>query len=179
MIARLLFIPRRDPGCAREAAEFLRPFVGQFRHALVIFDHEGSGKEDKTPHVLASEIQGRLASTGWEDSAEVVVIRPELESWVFAQSPHVEVCLGWVRRGRLKPWLEAQGLWSAGSPKPESPRKALERILLETKKPRSSALYQALAKRVSTRGCTDAAFGKLRDTLVRWFPGEATRQLRI
>ena len=35
--------PRRDPGCYRQAHEFLAPLRGQYHKALVVFDREGSG----------------------------------------------------------------------------------------------------------------------------------------
>jgi len=37
--------PYRDPGCFTGSTDFLRPFSIQYRHALVVFDREGSGQE--------------------------------------------------------------------------------------------------------------------------------------
>ncbi len=163
--------PRRDPGCLREAHEFLQPLAADFNHALVLFDHVGCGRESDDATRLAEEVKGRLAVHGWNDRAEAVLIAPELEVWVFADSPHVEACLEWPRRkGRIRHWLEKQGLWEGILPKPRQPRLALERILYEAKRARSAALYEHLARRVGVKRCVDPSFLRLRSILGGWFP---------
>lgn len=164
--------PRRDPGCVREAHEFLRPFIRDYRHAMVIFDRSGSGRERLSADALSDDVRGRLAANGWEDRAEVIVLDPELEVWVFTSSPHVERCLGWRGGTPLQEWLERQSLWIPGQPKPGNPREAMERALFEAKRPRSSSVYQCLGERASVLQCVDPAFRKFRDTLSRWFPAE-------
>lgn len=149
---------------------------GDYRHALVVFDHQGSARDAQPTDRLAGEVRDRLAANGWGDRAEVVVLDPELEVWVFADSPHVEHCLGWRRgRGTLRRWLEARKLWTPGRAKPEAPREALDEVLRELRRPRSSALYRCIAERVSLAGCTDPAFRKLASTLARCFPPPAAR----
>jgi hypothetical protein len=165
---------RRDPGCVRESGAFLRPFTGQYARALVMFDHRGSGREDLSAEALAVEVRGRVAESGWDDRVEVIVLDPELETWVFASSAQVERCLGWTETVSMRLWLEKEGLWEKGSPKPTDPRVALERVLFKLQRPRSSALYGELATRVSLKACGDPAFLRLRETLVRWFPREQT-----
>lgn len=54
--------------------------------------------------------------------------------------------------------------------KPENPKSAVEEIIRLKKIPRSSALFQRLAERVSLSRCTDRSFARLRETLKRWFP---------
>jgi hypothetical protein len=160
-----------DPGCAREAQDFLRPFLRHYHRALVIFDRVGSGREMVGREVLSEEVRGRLAATGWGDRAEVIVLDPEIEVWVFAPSPKVELCLGWSGGRRpLRRWLESHGLWEANQAKPGDPKAALERTLAEMRKPRSSAIYKHLGEQVGFRGCTDRSFLKLRDVLAKWFP---------
>jgi hypothetical protein len=162
--------PRHDPGCAREAHGFLRPFIQEYHHALVMFDRVGSGRE-AAGGALSEEVRGRLAAAGWGDRVEVVVLDPEIEVWVFAPSPKVEQCLGWpARRKPLRGWLESRGLWAVNHPKPADPKMALERALSEIKKPRSSAIYKHLGEQVGVRGCTDPAFVKLCNVLANWFP---------
>ena len=46
--------PRRDPGCYKEAEHILQPLQGSASHALVVFDHEGSGQESKSGSDLES-----------------------------------------------------------------------------------------------------------------------------
>jgi len=38
--------PQHDPGCLNQSADLLSVFRRTHRHALVIFDHEGSGREE-------------------------------------------------------------------------------------------------------------------------------------
>ena len=74
--------PGHDAGVFKRAHEFLRPFL-RWDHALVVFDREGCGHDEKPREVLESEVENRLAVNGWENHARVVVIDPELESWVW------------------------------------------------------------------------------------------------
>lgn len=85
--------PHHDPGCAREAQDFLRPFLRYYRHALVMFDSVGSGRETLSAEALSAEVRGRIAASGWGDRAEVIVLDPEIEVWVFPTSGQVERCL--------------------------------------------------------------------------------------
>jgi len=177
--------PERDPGCARRAHHFLRPFLHDYLHALVVFDRQGSGLESLSAAEIADEVRRLLAANGWGARAEVIVLDPELEVWVFATSAHVERCLGWPSR-RLPPlrhWLADQGLWARADAKPADPRVALERVLREASRPRSSSIYRCLAERAllslgnpSRRGPTRSArrFGVesswSRWTSWRWMP---------
>jgi len=70
----------------------------------------------------------------------------------------------------LRAALENKGFWKQNEPKPSRPKEAVEWVLRQSRKGRSSAIYQQLAMRVSSRGCSDAAFHSLRDSLLRWFP---------
>lgn len=174
--AQIVVHVRRDPGCVHEAHDFLRPFVNEYRHALVMFDLQGSGREALRRHGLGDEVRRRLAASGWDDPADVIVLDPELEVWVFSTSLHVERCLGWHEtRGSLRGWLRGQNLWPEGRVKPEKPRETLERVLQHLSRPRSSSLYECLGRRVSVRGCTDPAFVKFTSTLSIWFPADQAR----
>jgi hypothetical protein len=53
--------------------------------------------------------------------------------------------------------------------KPKHPKKALEKALRMARKPRSSAIYQALAEKVGLARCSDQAFIKLKTALQNWF----------
>jgi len=168
--------PRHDPGCAREAHAFLRSLTQGYHHALVMFDRTGSGREALPGEALSNEVRGRVADSGWGERAEVIVLDPEIEVWVFAPSPKVEQCLGWpARRKSLRRWLESRGLWEGDHAKPSDPKAALERILGEIKKPRSSAIYKHLGEQVGIRGCTDPAFVRFRNVLAMWFPAGSTK----
>lgn len=164
---------RHDPGCAGESHNFLRPFKNEYSHAIVMFDRHGSGRERWAAGALSEQVRQRLAVNGWDNRAEVIVLDPELEVWVFSESPLVEYCLGWrVQQAPLRNWLQDQGLWTQNHRKPVQPRRALEEVLKKVKKPRSSAIYMTLGKRVGLQRCQDPGFLKFRAVLTRWFPAE-------
>jgi hypothetical protein len=162
--------PEKDPGVVRHAHEFLRAFIRSYAHALIVVDLEGSGRESDRREDLEAKIERALDETGWENRASAIVVDPELDVWVWSDSPHVATELGWAnRRPKLRDWLEQQGLLTANVPKPARPKEALEAALRQVRKPRSSAIYQALAERVSLSRCTDPAFLKLKTVLGLWF----------
>ncbi|MBI2194836.1 MAG: hypothetical protein HYU36_22880 [Planctomycetes bacterium] len=160
----------RDAGCRVSGVDFLRTFVGQYRHSLLMFDLEGCGQEEKRANEIEVELERALASSGWSHGAGVIVLDPELEVWVFGDLPHVEAELGWKGRSpSLKCWLLKQGFLAEGASKPGRPKEALEAALREVRKPRSSVLYQSLAGKVSMDRCSDRAFLKFKAILKDWF----------
>ena len=162
--------PERDPGCLRKSADFLKPFTSGYAHALVLLDRDGCGMDQLSRRELEQQVETQLDSGGWGDRAAAIVIDPELEAWVWSDSPEVSSVLGWgVRTPDLRTWLHEQGFPCDGMQKPVRPKEAVERVLREVRKPRSSAIYEELATKVSVRRCTDPAFGKLKETLKAWF----------
>ncbi len=161
--------PDRDPGCYRRAAEFLTVLTDQYQYAVVIFDREGSGAT-KGREDIETEVETRLAASGWNDRARCVVVDPEIENWVWTASRHVADCMRWSANIEPREWLATHGLWPKEAAKPPRPKEALQAVLRETGQPRSSALYGELAQRVSLTRCSDPAFLKLRDLLMTWFP---------
>jgi hypothetical protein len=166
--------PNRDPGCIH-ADEFLRSFSRQFHHALVVFDREGCGVESSTREEIEGEVERRLRISGWDDRAAVVVLDPEIECWVWSESPHVDTALGWEKRvPPLRTWLMNKGLLRDGERKPGRPKEAMRAALREARIPPSASLFEQLASRVNTTRCVDPAFAKLRRVLNAWFPAAAT-----
>ncbi len=163
--------PQHDPGCAAHGVEFISNFAGQYRYGLLMFDHEGSGKEETTPQALQESLNESFAISAWLERAKAIVIFPELEVWIWANSPHVDEVAGW--RGRdpdLRRWLVDQGYWQEGEVKPLRPKEAFEAALREAQKPRSASLYLQIAEKVSLRRCADTAFMELKSILSNWFP---------
>ncbi len=161
--------PEKDCGCRTGGIEFLSPFVSQYEHALLMFDFEGCGLETRNVQEIETEMEVALGRQ-WGERGSVIVIAPELEIWVWSDSPHVDQVLGWAEREPdLRAWLAAQGFMAPGQEKPIRPKEALERALHVTRKPRSSAIYQSLAKKVSLARCNDRAFTKLKTILQHWF----------
>jgi hypothetical protein len=169
--------PERDPGCLLRAHEFLRPFVNRYERALVLLDHEGCGREAVERSMLELELERRLGEGGWAGRAAAVVISPELENWVWSDSPHIDRALGWdTQTVPLRTWLREKGLLEIEAAKPARPKEAVELVLFTARKPRSSSIYFGLAQLVSTDRCTDPAFLKLRSCLREWYPPPAPRR---
>ena len=162
--------PEKDCGCRTGGIEFLSPFANRYDHALLMFDFEGCGVESKAAQEIENEMEEALGKH-WGERGSVVVIDPELDIWVWSDSPHVDQILGWAdRTPNLRNWIVSQGYMLPDQGKPIRPKEALEKALYVAKKPRSSAIYQSLAERVSLARCSDRAFKKLRETLKKWFP---------
>lgn len=161
--------PRRDPGCLRESPQILQTYLNRAARAVVVFDWEGSGRENRTASELEDEVTTMLEATGWVNRCAVVVIAPELEAWLWTGSPHVSRTLGW---GDDYPGL-VETLAHRGfkfiDGKPDRPKEAVEMCLRERRIQRSSALYGEIASKVSLSRCGDRSFQKLRAALVQWF----------
>lgn len=162
--------PAFDAGCRARGPTFLRTFCNQFQHALILFDREGSGRDAADPRELERQIEKDLARNGWEDRAAAIVLDPELEIWVWSDSPEVDRVLGWSgREPPLRQWLVENAFLASPSGKPARPKEALLNALRHVGKPPSAALFRQLSERVSFRRCTDRAFQKLHGQLVNWF----------
>ncbi|MDE1953328.1 MAG: hypothetical protein KGL51_01480 [Betaproteobacteria bacterium] len=161
---------QNDPGLYTRANEFLQPYVSTHRHAVVIVDAEWDGSPGE--HAIAQRLNEHLVKAGWlENNGCAVVITPELENWVWQDSPHVCSALGYESAfSALRTELEIKGFWKPNEPKPDRPKEAVEWMLRRSRKAKSSAIYQQLATQVTARGCTDQAFHTLRNALHRWFP---------
>jgi hypothetical protein len=161
--------PQRDSGCCTDGVAFLRPFANQYRYALLMFDHEGCGRAE-VPATIECQLEADLAAAGWQGRSAVIILEPELEAWVWSDSPHVAHQLGW--RGQepsLQSWLIEKRFLQSGQLKPDHPKEALEAALQEVRKARTPSLYKSLAEKVSMTRCSDRSFTKLRDKLRRWF----------
>lgn len=176
MVFDLYVHPERDPGCLLRAPDFLRPFANRYERALVLLDHDGCGRATEERSKLESDLEKRLAEAGWEERVAAIVISPELESWVWSDSPKVDLALGWEgKTPPLREWLREKSLLKAGAVKPFQPKRAVELALRTVYKPRSSAIYSEIAQEVSTERCIDPAFSKLRQHLREWFPQASSR----
>ncbi len=162
--------PEHDPGCLRTSENFLRPLANQYEHALVLFDREGCGKDHLSREVIEQEVEDRLSQSGWNNRAKVIVLDPEIETWVWSDSSHVDKVLGWEgKQPDLRTWLQSQSFLFPGQLKPERPKEAMQSALRQSGKSRSSALYFQLAEKVSLNRCVDPAFLKLKAILQQWF----------
>lgn len=163
--------PDHDPGCLRTANNLLAAYRLRAAHCLVVFDHEGSGGETRSRQDCELDVQAILVNSGWNTTAcAAVAIAPEIEAWVWSDSPHVATTLGWKSDNQLRQWLVNQGWVGKGETKPAKPKEAVEAALYQSRKQRSSSLYAELARKVSLERCIDSSFGRLKEILANWFP---------
>lgn len=158
--------PRHDPGVLLEAGKFLSVLVGQYRYALAMFDREGCGQEIRTATELQEQVQQQLDDAGWRDRSCVLVLDPELENWVWSDSPHVAEVLG-VDKATLRKMVGDST--APGGVKPSHPKELMATVLRQSKVAWSAALYVELAQKVSFERCSDPAFLRLKHCLAKWF----------
>jgi len=164
--------PGRDGGVRLTGPEMLALEQRRFQHALLVLDFEGSGSDLPEATALETRLDARL-SLHWKTAAKSIVIEPELDVWVWGGDNAVETVIEWPGGRRLREWLRDQGFSFSVHEKPTRPKEALEAALRIPGLPRSSALYQNIAEKISLRRCRDEAFQRLRKQLIEWFPRQA------
>lgn len=163
--------PWHDPACALRGVEFMSDFSDQYRYGLLMFDHEGSGREQTHPQDLAKAINEDFSRSVWGGRAKAIVLVPELEVWVWSDSSHVGSVVGWEGRdSQFRSWLIEKDYLQEGEAKPARPKEAFVAALRQSRVPRSSSLYLELARKVSLARCSDVAFLEFKKTLQNWFP---------
>jgi len=136
---------------------------------LLIFDFEGCGEENESGVALEIQLDAKLQND-WGNNAKTIVIEPELDVWVWGADNAIEEALDWPPGKKIRVWLREQGFTFEANEKPTRPKEALEAVLKIPNLPRSSALYQQIAKKISLQRCKDEAFLRLRRQMQVWFP---------
>lgn len=163
---------QNDSGVYNDAHNFLRIYIDKYSYALVALDREGTKRKNTTAAEIAEAIQSNLDKNGWIERSKVIVLDPELEIWVWSDSPEVASCIGWNndKHGKLADWLRDKQYVQNNDVKPGRPKEALEEALRIIGMPRSSSIYEKLAKNVGFNRCKDNAFQEFKKTLQSWFP---------
>ncbi len=164
--------PNHDPGVYRDAGGFLAVLVRQYRYALVLLDVAWEGSPGNAQQI-EKKVQDDLNHNGWEERSAVIVLDPELETWVWSHSSHVPSVLG-SNWSSIRELAESEGYWRAEAAKPDRPKELLEAVLRQGRRHRSTALFAKLARKVGLRKCTDPAFVRFRKVLAEWFPASDT-----
>lgn len=161
--------PGRDGGVRKSGPEVLALKRRTFKHALLLLDFEGSGSDQPNASALEAKLDERLRPV-WADAAKAIVIEPELDVWMWGADHPVEEVIEWPAGIGVREWLRNKGFSFEPNGKPTRPKEAMEAGLRMTGQPRSSALYQRIAEKISLRKCGDEAFIRLRQQLGKWFP---------
>ena len=161
--------PGRDGGTRKTGPELLATQRRQYCHGLLMLDFEGSGTYLADAIALEGQLDGRLDNQ-WKNAAKAIVIEPELDIWMWGSDNAIEASIEWPAGKSVREWLREQGFEFDANEKPIRPKEALEAALRVPALPRSSALYHHIASRISLPRCKDAAFIRLRNQLLAWFP---------
>jgi hypothetical protein len=168
IIVEFFVHPGRDGGVRKSGAELLALKRSAANHGMIVLDYEGCGAASPAGNVEA-ELTQRLVPK-WGANGQALVIEPELDVWLWGAENALKTALSWNHPASIRDWLRGRGYALGEHEKPDRPKEALEAVLRELRLPRSSALYEELAGKLSLRRCSDPAFGRLRATLQRWFP---------
>lgn len=168
----------KDPGVWKRAHEFLRGKQYTHRYAVIILDNAWEGSPG--PIRIEQNIVRNMRSCGWDQARfEVIVIDPELETWIWQDSPLLDQAFEHVRPPSLRQKLatvthksSGQVLWPQGEPKPPDPKEAVETVLSMYRLGPASPVFNEIASKVGVGQCQDPAFQKLIAALQRWFPVE-------
>lgn len=165
--------PEHDGGCRKTGVDLLRRYERSADYGLLIFDWEGSGARQMTPEDLEKDLEEKLSANGWEHRNAVIVIQPELEAWVWANTNKVDQILGWPtslpHAGDMQDWIQEQGWIQSRGTKPDRPKEAFRAVLRHSEKPVSASIFRELAEKVSFKNCQDRAFLRLQSVLQNWF----------
>lgn len=165
--------PEHDPGVRTKCVEFLRPFISTHHHVLVVLDYEGCGAEKLTPEKIEEDVELLLRRNGWKDRCACVVVKPELEEWLWSHDDVLAETLEWSGGYKsLRGSLKEAGIWPMKAQKPTRPKEAFEHALRLKKMPRSSSLYSTLASTMQLATCKDRALLKIRASVSQWYPAQ-------
>jgi hypothetical protein len=158
-----------DGGVYKRCHDILRPYLNTHRRALVVLDQQ-FGAERPAEEVRV-EIEQRLSINGWHERAAAVVIAPELEVLLWQDNPNMERALR--HQGvPLRQLLAQDGRWPTDATKPPAPKEVIQSLIRSNRAGPPMVVYSKIAGAVSTTGCVDPAFHRVRDTLRAWFPTE-------
>ena len=153
----------------RRCQEILRHYLNTHRRALVVLDQQ-FGAERPTDEVRG-DIEQRLSANGWEERAAAVVIDPKLEVPLWQDNPNVERALRHAGPS-LRQILAQDGRWPRDATKPSAPKEVMQALMRANRAGAPMVVYSQIARAISTAGCVDAAFLRVRDTLRTWFPAD-------
>ena len=174
--------PRRDASTWRNAAGTLGPFISGGAKLVVIWDHEGSGREDWSPEDVERDVKVSLVAAGASEQAiEAVALVPELEGVLVPAWDRVMSLLAEQRECQVpqEETLLARLRANLGQDAPEAievalrsrPKEVLEAAVDVLKLRLHPKLYGRLANELSIpRIKYGAAAKRLSTRLEEWFP---------
>jgi hypothetical protein len=148
-----------DPGVFKRAHLFLASYRTTHRYAVVVLDNAW----DHSPGVndIMAGIATRLAQNGWDQQrCAVIVIDPELEAWIWQDSPHVEAAFKYRGPPKLRVFLQENNHWPAGQSKPSDPKAAVDHVVKRCQSGPPLVTFRKIMQNVSVSRCVDPALNK-------------------
>ena len=162
---------QNDPGLFTRAAELVQVFRRTHHKVVIVLDCDWDGSPGQA--AIISQIEEHLMTSGWaRERILVIAIEPELEQWIWQDSPILDDELRHAGPDSLRAALDARGLWPAHLPKPPSPKEIFNQIRHENRVKKSSSVFKRIAATVPVGACQDSEFHKLAAQLRSWFPAE-------
>jgi hypothetical protein len=162
---------QNDPGIFKRADELLRPFQNTHRKAVVVLDCDWDTSPGQIE--IRDAITQQLKASGWDAQRFIVIaIDPELEQWIWQDSPVLESALRHHGPQSLRATLSGRNLWPDAQVKPPKPKEVFIQIQHENGVKKSSSVFRRIASEVPIAACTDTEFQCLVNTLRAWFPAE-------
>lgn len=162
---------QNDPGLNTRAGSLLSPFLQSHRKAVVVLDCDWEGSPGQAQILL--NVTTLLQQSGWaREDIIVIAIEPELEQWIWQDSPVLSDELRMKAPLGLKATLNQRGLWPAEAAKPPFPKDLFIQLRRENNVKLSSSIFKRIASRVPVAACGDSEFRRLVAQLQAWFPAE-------
>ena len=151
--------PQKDSGMVQSGAELTRMRKGQYRKALLAWDHHGSGRDHKqSPDVVRNEVQKRLDSCTWSENSAVTIFVPELEEWLWYCENALLAYWG-ISTEDLGAWLDERANKlgkSVATLKTEQPKELFEYVMRERlKRTISPRDFEEIGRRAGIKGLMD------------------------
>ena len=163
--------PGRDSGCRTQGVPFLRSFCNQFEHAMLIFDHEGSGGESASAEKWEQNLEARTTGQRLGRSRRRHRTRSRTRDLGLERFPRSRPGR-WMGRTNSRPstWLVEEGYLDGPAREAQSPQGRFHHASLGFRKQPSSSLFTKLAQSVGFRRCHDRSIHQTQRTLQEWCP---------
>jgi hypothetical protein len=167
--------PLHDSGMITTGTDLSRMRKGRYEKIILIWDHEGSGRERKqASSEVEREMAAKLDSITWRGNNSTIALVPELESWLWHCQSAIVRHYG-IDAARLDALSEeaadrmGMALAVAKTERPKELFEALvKRGIHRTISPRD---FQLIGHYAGIKGLLESAsFAMLRDILQCWFP---------
>jgi hypothetical protein len=160
--------------------EWLRPYLRDYDHALVLRDLAGSGFEAKGASELQGHLEAQMDKNGWRSKKRAAIVtEPEIEEWLRLPSPCLlQLLQERARKNRntvsaFQPVLDDLLKKHGGRDKrgkARQPKEVFEGLVRHYGIPPANSLRGFLARREPLNGCLSDSFNRLLQILRSWFP---------